>query len=349
VRNFACGTCGSLVFFENSLCSSCGSELGFETDLRTMVVVRDSAAEIEGHTWLRCANAFWGCNWLVRDDAGSGFCVSCRLTRTRPANDDTIALEQLQLAGYPKRRLMFQILEQGIPYVPYYETAGVGLAFDLLSTASGERVMTGHLDGVITLDLEEVDDPYREQLRVAFNEPYRTMLGHFRHEIGHYYWQFLVSGSDRIDDFRSVFGDERASYQDAIDRHYRDGAPDGWHRDFVSEYATMHPWEDFAEVFAHYLHITDTLQTAAATGLLIDGSATISGLDDDLERPRLDYTDAGIGEILRVWHAFTVAFNEINRSMGMRDVYPFTLSPAVDSKLAWVHELVADAVRRARP
>lgn len=310
---------------------------------REIVVLTDGWYTTDHCRWLPCRNLPGGCNWLVHEDAGSGFCESCRLTRARPANNDTLALEQLERAGYPKRRLLFQLKELGLPFVPHYQTAGNGLAFDLLSTASGERVMTGHLNGVITLDLEEVEDPYRESMRVSLNEPYRTMLGHFRHEVGHYYWQFLISESGLIDSFRDTFGDERQSYQDAITRHYRDGAPVGWEENYISQYATMHPWEDFAECFAHYLHIRDTLQTAAANGMEIDGSVTISALDDDLEQPKLDYFGTPFAEILKVWGVFTLAFNEINRSMGMNDIYPFALSLAVDAKLEWIHELVVGA------
>jgi hypothetical protein len=309
----------------------------------------ETADAADLNKWVRCANAAYGCNWLAPADGNSGLCESCLLVRTAPADDDTTALAQLAIAGYSKRRLIFQLNELRLPFVPYYATDGHGLAFDLLSTASGERVITGHLDGVITLDLDEVQDPYREGLRVSLNEPYRTMLGHFRHEIGHYYWQDLIGDSPRIDDFRALFGDERASYQDAINRHYASGPPENWQERYVSSYATMHPWEDFAEVFAHYLHITDTLQTAAATGLEIDGSITISALDDDLDRPRLDYSGTPMSEVLHVWHVFTLAFNEINRSMGMQDVYPFTLSPVVEKKLAWVHDLVGRSSRDVSP
>ncbi len=343
VRNFSCDNCGALVFFEDFTCGTCGETLSFRPDLLDMAVVRDGASASKHGRWLPCVNRFWQCNWLVHEDAGSGECDSCRITREQPASDDTIALEQLAKAGFSKRRLLFQLYELRLPVIPFYEVATHGLAFDLLSSATGERVVTGHLNGVITLDLEEVNDPYREGLRVALNEPYRTMLGHFRHEIGHYYWQLLVGDTPRIESFRALFGDEQQSYQDAIRRHYSQGAPEGWRENFISEYATMHPWEDFAECFAHYLHMRDTLQTAAATGLEVDAADTHRELGDGLYQPRLDYTGADFAEVLATWSVFTVAFNEINRSMGMSDVYPFTLSPAVVTKLAWVHELAQDA------
>ncbi|UFS60259.1 zinc-binding metallopeptidase family protein [Subtercola endophyticus] len=343
MRNFSCETCGALVFFEDFVCGTCSSTLGFRPDERQVVTLRDGVSPSDHGSWLTCSNRDWGCNWLVHEDAGSGQCDSCRITRERPAATDTLALEQLSQAGYPKRRLMFQLYDLRLPIIPYYQVATHGLAFDLLSSATGERVITGHLNGVITLDLEEVNDPYREGLRVALNEPYRTMLGHFRHEIGHYYWQLLVGDTPRIDSFRAMFGDEQASYQEAIRRHYSQGAPAGWRENFISEYATMHPWEDFAECFAHYLHMRDTLQTAAATGLEVDAADTHRALGSGLYQPKLDYTGAEFAEVLSTWNVFTVAFNEINRSMGMRDIYPFTLLAPVVTKLAWIHQLVLDA------
>jgi hypothetical protein len=138
--------------------------------------------------------------------------------------------------------------------------------------------MTGHADGVITLDLREVDDVHREQMRDQLNEPYRTVLGHFRHEIGHFYQPSLMAGHE--DEVRARFGDERADYQAALDRHYADGAPEGWEESFVSAYATMHPWEDWAETWAHGLHMCDTLETADNAAL---SSRTVGAQHDPAE------------------------------------------------------------------
>lgn len=236
-----------------------------------------------------------------------------------------------------------QLAELGLPITPYYEKEG-GLGFDLLSSYSGRRVMIGHANGIITLDLAETLDAHRESLRVRLGEPYRTMLGHFRHEIGHYYQQVLLSGDAAWDECRALFGDERASYQDAIARHYREGAPADWAESFISEYATMHPWEDFAECFAHYLHITGTLATAANAGVLLDSSRVVGIVDHDIV-PLADYRGVGIDRMLGDWHWLSLMFNRVNRAMGQRDLYPFELTAPVERKLAFVHDLIVGASR----
>ncbi len=255
---------------------------------------------IGGRTWIPCSNRDWRCNWLVADDAGAARCMSCRLNRQRPDASDTIALEKLADASQVMRRLLVQLADLGIPVEPYYEREG-GLAFDLLSSYSGQgRVTIGHANGVVTIDLVETLDDYREAMRIKLGEPYRTMLGHFRHEVGHYYQWILVEQTEWIDECRELFGDERASYSDAIDRHYEQGAPDGWEASYISEYATMHPWEDFAESFAHYLHITDSLSTAAAGGLVLQASRVDGLVDADIE-PRASYQGAPTTEMLDDW------------------------------------------------
>jgi hypothetical protein len=300
---------------------------------------------IDGRTWVPCSNRDWRCNWLVADDAGSARCSSCRLTRQRPDASDTIALEKLADASVVKRRLLVQLADLGLPIDPFYEREG-GLAFDLLSTNSGQgRVTIGHANGVITVDLVETLDAYREALRIRLREPYRTMLGHFRHEVGHYYQWVLVEQTEWIDECRELFGDERASYAEALERHYQSGAPEGWEESFISEYATMHPWEDFAESFAHYLHITDTLGTAASGGLLLSAER-VGGLVATDVVPRASYHDAPMSEMLADWYWLSLLFNRVNHAMGRGDLYPFTLSAPVERKLDFVHRVVVDAARQ---
>ena len=187
---------------------------------------------------------------------------------------------------------------------------------------------TGHADGVITVDLAESDDVHREHVRVMLAEPYRTMLGHFRHEIGHYYWSVLVDGTPALQQCRRLFGDDRADYSESIDRHYHQGPPDDWTQTFVSTYATMHPWEDFAETFAHVLHVRDGLQTASAQGLTVAIDPTV-----------MRFTDLVNG----VWLPLTYALNQINRSMGKDDLYPFVLPAPVVEKMQLVADLIAAA------
>ena len=327
-----------VAFLETQECSNCGSSIGFHHPTLSMVSASPEGTLVDGSRWVRCVNWSWQCNWLVsvHDEAGS--CFACRLTRRRPASDDTIALEKLADTGVALRRLLVQLLELGLPVEPYYEREG-GLAFDLLSSRSGEPVTIGHADGVITIDLAETLDAHREALRVRLGEPYRTMLGHFRHEIGHYYQQQLVASEPLLGECRALFGDERASYSDALQRHYVFGAPEDWADSFISEYATMHPWEDFAETFAHYLHITGTLATAASAGVVLDSDRVDGVIAHDVV-PAVDYSVLGLERALNDWHWLSMMFNRVNRSMGQRDLYPFTLTEPVVEKLAFVHRLV---------
>jgi hypothetical protein len=277
---------------------------------------------------VRCANADVArCNWLV--DAPGQLCGSCVLTRTRPADADTAAMAAFADAEAAKRRLVYQLDDLGL--------ATDGVVFDLLSSAA-EPVVTGHADGVVTIDLAEGDDAHREALRVQLAEPYRTMLGHLRHETGHWYWMVLVEPDP--DRFRELFGDERADYGEALQRHYSSPAPLGWEENYVSTYATAHPWEDWAESFAHYLHIRDTLQTAAAYRMQVAGPAATRAPRAALAAtPQED--PGGFDEIIDTWLPLTYALNAVNRSMGKDDLYPFVLSAPVMAKLAFVHNLVA--------
>jgi hypothetical protein len=322
VRAFTCGSCGQLVFFENSACLRCGAELGFDWPRRELLTL-----PIGGGAHARCANVdLVGCNWLV--DAEGDLCASCLLTRRRPSDADAEAIEQWRVAEEAKRRLLFELGELGLPIEGWREREG-GLAFELLSSRA-EHVTTGHASGVITLDLAESDDAHREQMREQLGEPYRTVLGHFRHEVGHYYWPLLVPDGAVRDRYRALFGDERDDYGAALERHYAEGPPADWPQRFVSAYAAMHAWEDWAETFAHHLHIWDTLQTAADYGVRVHDTAPAVGRGD-------------FRALLEDWLPLTYALNAINRSMGRDDLYPFVLAEPVVDKLAFVHEVVAAA------
>lgn len=316
VRAFSCDVCAAQLYFENSVCLTCGSPVAYSRTARRLVVLGPGGGP-------GCVNLnLNGCNWLADPSSAAGLCFSCSLTRTRPADTDVRGLAGYFVAEGAKRRLVFGLDELALPVV--VSDGFVGLAFDLLSNEAGP-VVTGYHNGVITLDLAEADDAHRESLRVSLDEPYRTVLGHLRHEIGHYYFEVLVAG-DRLTRFRGLFGDERASYPDALARHYRQGPPPGWQESHLSAYASVHPWEDFAESFAHYLHIVDTVQTAGAFGV---GPASV---DHDRPFPEV---------VAETWLPLTAGLNQINRSMGRPDLYPFVLGPTVLAKLAFVSDLVA--------
>ena len=329
MKAFRCRVCDNPLHFENSLCVSCGTALGFARAERSLVPVDDQGRYVDasGLVWHVCRNLdLSGCTWLAPLEGGQ--CAACDLTRTRPSDEDLVGLENYPAAERAKRHLVFELDTLGFRVVGKDpETGGdpeQGLAFDLLSSVA-ENVVIGHEDGVITIDLAESDAAHREKVRAQLAEPYRTMLGHFRHEVGHYYeWQ-LVRGDEHMARSRELFGDESADYQAAIDRHYADGPPTGWEESYISTYATMHPFEDFAETWAHYLHICDTVETASEYGLT--AVAPISAFSS--------FRDVVTG----VWVPLTVALNMINRSMGKDDLYPFVIPAPVLEKLEFVASL----------
>jgi hypothetical protein len=339
VRDFICPNCGQHLAFENSRCLSCGSALGFSVEEGTLLVIaprEDSGHDgaVDADQFHLCANLYVAeCNWIVQSD-GSGrnqeLCASCRLTHTRPGDTDTQALPAFAAAERAKRRLIAELVELRLPIAGRDEDAQYGLAFDLLSSGQ-HTVFTGHDDGLITLNLDEGDDVHREQLRVAMDEPYRTLLGHFRHEIGHYYFYVLIGSSQAyLPRFRELFGDPDADYQEALDRHYNEGAPAGWKENHVSSYATMHPAEDWAETFAHYLHIRDTLDTSAAFGFAPAGAT----FDRRVLGP------SAFDTIIDMWLPLAWSLNMVNRSMGRDDLYPFVLPGPVLEKMRFIHAVI---------
>ena len=331
MRDFLCPHCGQRLAFENSLCLNCGSNLGFDLVARDFVVVGKDGWTAGPEPRTTCTNLnIASCNWLAPAGPAGGLCRSCSLTRTRPADADLPGIPEFAAAEAAKRRLVVELAELGLPITDRQVDPEGGLCFDLLSSAE-QQVMTGHDNGVITLDLAEGDDVHREQLRVSMAEPYRTLLGHFRHEIGHYYFTVLAEQGPARPQFEKLFGDPDLDYQQALDRHYSQGAPAGWKDDYVSSYATMHPAEDWAETFAHYLHIRDTIDTAAAFGFAPAGAT--------VDRPLAG--DTGFDRIIELWLPLSWSLNMLDRSMGHADLYPFVLPPNVLQKMRLVHHLVA--------
>jgi hypothetical protein len=336
MRDFICPNCGQHLSFENSVCLSCGSRLGFSLEDKAFLVIAtgedsEHGGAVDAADYQLCANLHAAkCNWLVKVAPVRRLCQSCVLTRTRPNNTDTEAMAAFALAEQAKRRLIAELYELKLPIVGRDEDREYGLAFDLLSSAT-QKVFTGHDNGVITLDLAEGDDVHREQLRTSMDEPYRTLLGHFRHEVGHYYFYRLVGTSSAYQQrFTELFGDPDADYQAALDRHYSEGAPKGWEKNYVSSYATMHPAEDWAETFAHYLHIRDTLDTAAAF--------TFAPANATFDRKQLG--PSGFDTIIELWVPLAWALNMVNRSMGKDDLYPFVLPVPVLEKMRFIHTVI---------
>jgi hypothetical protein len=283
------------------------------------------------------------CNWAVPADDPNPLCRSCRLTRVIP----NLAQASNKLAWFrlesAKRRLVYSLLHLGCPVESKAEQPQRGLAFEFLADLpAAPKVTTGHAGGVITVNIAEVDDAEREKRRVQLHEPYRTLLGHLRHEVGHYYWDRLVKDAPRLERFRELFGDERADYAQSLQAHYRDGPPADWQERFVSAYAASHPWEDWAETWAHYLHSTDTLEIAAACGLALRPARADEPTLKKITVPQGEGRES-FDRIAADWHALTYVLNNLNRSLGQADAYPFVLSPPALDKLRFVHDTIAAA------
>jgi hypothetical protein len=350
MKLFSCDNCQQTLYFENNRCVHCGEALGYCPDSARLVTLRnpvDRAAgvfEIElpnnySARYLQCRNTreYESCNWLVAADGGSDYCRSCALSEVIPdlsVGSNDAAWRRIEAA---KRRLLYTLFALRLPVSSRAEDPDRGLAFRFLKGTEDEPVMTGHDRGVITLNIDEADFAFRENMREKMGEGYRTVLGHLRHEIGHYYWDLLVADSNLLEEFRATFGDERASYEEALERHYGAGAPANWGESFISAYASMHPWEDWAETWAHYLHIVDTLETAKSHGLTVRAPATEKP-GERVITERLVFVD--FDALASGWNAVTLALNSLNRSMGMKDAYPFVLTAPVLEKLRFVHRLV---------
>jgi len=335
---FTCTNCTNLVYFENTACESCGFQLGYDPSSDQMFA---SQSDEKRHTDLRfCENAQYGaCNWLVPANSSNPFCLSCQHNRTIPDLSVEMNLSHWKKFELAKHHLFYSLLRLRLPLETRLEDPASGLAFDILADDPGSPVMTGHDNGVITINLAEADDATREQRRTEFGEPYRTLLGHFRHEIGHYYWDRLVRDADQLGPFRDCFGDESRDYGEALQTYYANGAPSDWREHFVSTYASSHPWEDFAETWAHYLHIVDTLEMAGSFGMRVNPLVT----EDQAHAANVNFNPhaaRSIDRLIRHWLPIAAAVNSLNRCMGQPDLYPFILTPPVIHKLGFVHDLV---------
>jgi len=356
MRTFHCDHCGHPVFFENVRCLKCGSALAF-LPLRLALCAIEPVPGRQG-MWRRrkggqasqrlyclCVNhtRYQACNFAVPEGDRNELCVSCRQTRVLPdlsVPDNLARWYRIELA---KRRLFYTLAKLGLVSVNPPGGERDGPVFEFLADTPGQPVMTGHADGVITLNIAEADDAERVRRRVALHEPYRTLLGHLRHESGHYYWDRLIRDAGRIEAFRAVFGDESRDYGEALKQYYAagGGAIAGWESRHVSAYATSHPWEDWAETWAHYLHMVDLLETAASynTRLGLPGDEEVDEVVNPFEPGAGDF-DAMVAD----WVPLTLLVNSLNRSLGQEDAYPFALSPAALEKLRFVHNVIREHV-----
>ena len=371
MRAFNCDHCGHLVFFDSTCCVHCGSTLAFVPEwLRIAALTPIAPAETtfppstptlppSAHTanvlpselwqaidtrstaptpWRLCANhtAYQACNFAVPAHDPQPLCISCRQTRWLPDLSDSANLRRWKVIEDAKRRLFYTLARLHLTRLD-----GVAAPeFEFLADQPGQPVMTGHRSGTIVLNVAEADDDERARRRMALHEPYRTLLGHLRHESGHFYWEALVhTQPDGLERFRSLFGDERQDYGQALQAHYAVGpaGPLGWQNQFVSAYATAHPWEDWAETWAHYLHMVDLVETAASyrTQLTIPGELGPHTAQDPFTPEGRDF-DA----MIRAWVPLTLLLNSLNRSLGQDHAYPFALSQGAITKLRFVHDLL---------
>ena len=310
-----------------------------------------------GPLYKRCRNLSTpaACNWLIGADDPHDMCRACRLNRTIPDLADPDQPDNGYLWGrveLAKRRLVSSLITLGLPVASRMsEDTTRGLVFDFLrSPINGPHVMTGHDTGLITLNVDEADDAKRETVRKALREPYRTLLGHFRHEVGHYYWDRLVACTPWLDGFHQLFGDESLDYLGALKRNYEEGPPADWPLHFVSAYASTHPWEDWAECWAHYLHMRDTVDTALSFGL------SVEQFDLEFTPFTIDAVyqpeHAGAEQFLAFlnhWTRLTTLLNEMSRSMGQPDFYPFVLPRDVVAKLHFIHLVVTSGSQPPEP
>ena len=356
MKLFRCQACQSALHFENSQCLTCGRSVGFLQDAFAMSALDGGPSSFvalggDGANYRFCGNAQHGvCNWMVREDAPDIFCNSCRLNRTIPDLSIPRNIERWGKLELAKRYVIRSILRWGLPHPGKQQEPERGLAFEFLGdvqTGAGpsHKVLSGHYHGLITLNIAEADEGVRETRRAAMGEPYRTLIGHFRHEIGHYYWDLLVRDGGRIDAFRATFGDERPDYGEALKRHYRHGPPRGWQMHFISAYASAHPWEDFAEIWAHYLHIVDALETARSYGVNVRAQFMPDQTGSQIDfNP---YLAPSAERLIDAWTPLTIALNGVNRSMGQRDLYPFVFTVEVMRKLEFIHDVIHGARKSA--
>jgi hypothetical protein len=351
MKTYTC-TCGELLYFENFACVNCKRELGFIPDLVCLSsfdapddkgLYPATATEAKGRLYKKCQNytQYGSCNWMIPSENTEPYCTSCRLDVVIPDLSVPVNVALWAAVETAKRRLIYSALKLKLPLANRIEDPKTGLGFRFMADtlnpdgSVAAKVITEHNEGLITLNLNEADDSLREKMRTNMKEPYRTLLGHFRHESGHYYWDRMVKDTKFIEPYRALFGDERQDYNEAMKKYYATGAPADWVENYISMYSTMHPWEDWAETWAHYLHVQDTLEVAADFGLV--GKR----IKIDPVHQEGDVKPKPFDEVMDTWAELSIALNCLNRSMGMRDIYPFVLSKSVVDKLRFVSEVIA--------
>ncbi|MBC7888703.1 MAG: putative zinc-binding peptidase [Ferruginibacter sp.] len=341
MKLYTCTNCKNPLYFENSFCLQCSHTVGFEVGKFNLVALDNnkngySPVNYKNEVYRFCSNATYGtCNWLIPITQASPFCLACELNRIIPALSTDMNRDKWKSIEIAKHRLVYSLLRLKLPVKAKKSIAEIGgIVFDFMGdTSPTERVMTGHDNGVITLNIEEADEGLLTRHKLDLGEKYRTLLGHFRHEIGHYYWDVLIKDSTHLEKFRQLFGNEENDYDAALEAYYKNGIQPNWNNFFISQYASSHAWEDWAESWAHYMHMMDTLETAWSFGIGIHRREMQTDVYND------PYTIADFDAIINMWFPLTFAVNSLNRSMGHADFYPFIIPAPVIEKLRFIHEV----------
>jgi len=325
--------CGAALFFDSGSCSQCGAVVGFDlvTGIQSLVRIGDKIWQApSGKRFTLCANTTDHdvCNWLVSADSGQSYCPACQFNRTIPNLSKPENKHLWWRLEHAKKRMLFGLYQTGLwPQVGW--NCNDGLLFDFIEDGRSNWdfaetfVTTGFSGGIITLNVLEANDVARKQAQEEMQERYRTLLGHFRHEIGHYFWGQFAQDDAWLKQVRQRFGDERVDYAQALEEYYVTGGASDWSDHFISRYASAHPVEDWAETWAHYLHMMDALDTAHQQGFI-----------------RSDPFAADFDTKLRQWQRLSVALNELNRAVGHNDAYPFVIGEPVAQKLAFVDRTI---------
>ncbi len=357
MKTFTC-QCGNALHYANSHCIACNLILGFvPEEVRLSAFTTNNHGElkaaINGKTYRKCKNysQLDVCNWMIAENDPEEFCKSCRLNETIPNLNEPENLKLWFRLEQAKRRLLYTCLRLNLPIISRREQPQTGLAFAFLQDQTEDPfgneltvkqwVTTGHANGLITINLNEANHSTRMEMREKMGERYRTLLGHFRHESGHFYWDRLIANSNRLEEFRRLFGDERLDYVMALKNYYENGPAQNWQNVWISAYATMHPWEDWAETWAHYLHMVDTLETANEFEFSVSGNLIANPIGST-EKIDNDYTATSFTHLFNDWCQLTKVLNGLNRSMGHEDAYPFVISLSALDKLRFVHEVIME-------
>ena len=348
MKLFQCSNCDNLVYFENISCEKCGNNLGYLHEGEEIISFPANSFPVANpvnkeQTLIYCTNhKLDACNWLVSSESENEYCEACSTNHMIPDlsfPENRLDWQKIEAA---KRRLFYSLHKLKLPIKFTFNDIPFNLTFDFLASDPNEpnAVKTGHYNGLITLNIQEANAAHREYVKEKLSERYRTLLGHFRHEVGHFYWDVLIKNNpNNLREFRVLFGDDSEDYSEALQKHYKNGAPDNWRENYISSYATMHAWEDWAETWAHYLHLMDMLETSFNFGLRLEPE--ISKVPNLRVACDFDpYDGADMSKIIKHYLPLTYSINSLNRSMGHTDAYPFILSEPVIEKLSFIHKVV---------